>query len=113
MKILKPLTAILLLLTGIQVALAQGQQIERIIAIVDDSVVLSSELETRLEDVKMRFTDQTEQLPPDDVLREQLLERLIIENIQVQLADSYGINPTDAQVNQAFVQMANSQGFTP
>jgi peptidyl-prolyl cis-trans isomerase SurA len=113
MKILKPLTAILLLLTGIQVALAQGQQIDRIIAIVDDSVVLSSELETRLEDVKMRFTDQTEQLPPDDVLREQLLERLIIENIQVQLADRYGINPTDAQVNQAFVQMANSQGFTP
>ena len=113
MKILKPLTAILLLLTGIQVALAQGQQIDRIIAIVDDSVVLSSELETRLEDVKMRFTDQTEQLPPDDVLREQLLERLIIENIQVQLADRYGINPTDAQVSQAFAQMANSQGFTP
>ncbi len=113
MKILKPLTAILLLLTGIQVALAQGQQIDKIIAIVDDDVVLSSELETRLEDVKLRFADQTEQLPPDDVLREQLLERLIIESIQVQLASLFGISPSDAQVNEAFSQMANSQGFTP
>ena len=89
MKILKPLTAILLLLTSTQVALAQGQQIDKIIAIVDDSVVLSSELETRLEDVKLRFSDQTGQLPPDDLLREQILERLIIENIQVQLASRY------------------------
>jgi len=113
MKILKPLTAILLLLTSTQVALAQGQQIDKIIAIVDDSVVLSSELETRLEDVKLRFSDQTGQLPPDDVLREQILERLIIENIQVQLASRYGISPSDAQVNQAFSQMATSQGFTP
>jgi len=113
MKILKPLTAILLLLTSTQVALAQGQQIDKIIAIVDDSVVLSSELETRLEDVKLRFSDQTGQLPPDDVLREQILERLIIENIQVQLASRYGITPSDAQVNQAFSQMATSQGFTP
>jgi len=113
MKILKPLTAILLLLTSTQVALAQGQQIDKIIAIVDDSVVLSSELETRLEDVKLRFSDQTGQLPPDDVLREQILERLIIENIQVQLASRYGISPSDAQVNQAFSQMATSQGITP
>ncbi len=113
MKILKPLTAILLLLTSTQVALAQGQQIDKIIAIVDDSVVLSSELETRLEDVKLRFSDQTGQLPPDDLLREQILERLIIENIQVQLASRYGISPSDAQVNQAFSQMATSQGFTP
>ena len=113
MKILKPLTAILLLLTSTQVALAQGQQIDKIIAIVDDSVVLSSELETRLEDVKLRFSDQTGQLPPDDVLREQILERLIIENIQVQLASRYGISPSDAQVNQAFSQMATSQGVTP
>jgi len=113
MKILKPLTAILLLLTSTQVALAQGQQIDKIIAIVDDSVVLSSELETRLEDVKLRFSDQTGQIPPDDVLREQILERLIIENIQVQLASRYGISPSDAQVNQAFSQMATSQGFTP
>lgn len=113
MKIYKPLAAIFLLLTGIQAALAQGQQIDKIIAIVDDSVVLSSELETRLADVKLRFADQTEQLPPDDALREQLLERLIIESIQVQLAGRFGINPSDAQVNQAFSQMANSQGFTP
>ena len=113
MKILKPLSAILLLLTSTQVALAQGQQIDKIIAIVDDSVVLSSELETRLEDVKLRFSDQTGQVPPDDVLRDQILERLIIENIQVQLASRYGISPSDAQVNQAFSQMATSQGFTP
>lgn len=113
MNIYQSIAAVFLLLTGIQPAIAQGQQIDRVIAIVDDSVVLSSELETRVEDVKARFADQPQQLPPDDELREQLLERLIIETIQLQLAQRYGINPTDAQVNQSLAQMANSQGTSP
>ncbi|MEQ9566393.1 MAG: peptidylprolyl isomerase, partial [Pseudomonadales bacterium] len=113
MNIYKSFAALLLLLTGIQTAIGQGQEIDRVIAIVDDSVVLSSELESRLEDVKSRLGDQPQQLPADDVLREQILERLIIENIQLQMADRYGINPSENQVSQSFAQMANSQGLTP
>jgi len=113
MNIYKSFAAILLLLTGVQIAIAQGQEIDRVVAIVDDSVVLSSELETRLQDVKTRFANETQQLPSDDVLREQILERLIIENVQLQLADRYGINPTDNQLNESFARLASSQGVTP
>lgn len=113
MNTYQTLAAIFLLLTGIQTAFAQGEQIDRVIAIVDDSVVLSSELETRLQNVKARFADQPQQLPPDEELKEQLLERLIIETIQLQLAQRFGISPTEEQVNQSFAQMANSQGMSP
>ena len=92
---------------------SQVQKVDQVIAIVDDDIILSSELSNRLNSIKQRFGDRPEQLPPESILREQVLERLVSESIQLQLAERMGIYIEDEQVNQAFVQLAQGQGLTP
>lgn len=92
---------------------AQVQRVDKVVAIVDSDVVLASELDGRLGAIEARFVDQPEQLPPADILRQQVLERLITENIQLQMADRSGIYVGEQEINQAFAQLASGQGITP
>ena len=94
-------------------AYSQIAKVDKVIAIVDDDVVLSSELDSRVNSIKARFVDKPEQLPPEEVLRKQVLDRLISENIQIQLAQRGGIYISDEQVNQSFAQLAEGQGLNP
>ena len=66
---------------------ADYQRLEAIVAVVDDDVVLASELIARLETVRRSMRENNVQLPPGDVLVNQIMERLIIENIQLQEAE--------------------------
>lgn len=91
---------------------SQIQKMDKIVAVVDSGVVLESELTQRVASIKIRFANQPGQLPPEDILREQILERLISENIQIQMAERSGIYITDEQLSAAFTQLATSQGLT-
>lgn len=106
------LLATLLVITP-RLSLAQVQQIDSIVAVVDGDVVLSSELNYRIRSIKARFRETEAQLPPDSVLRTQVLDLLITERLQLSAAERVGIQIPDEQVNQTFAQMASNNGLTP
>jgi peptidyl-prolyl cis-trans isomerase SurA len=83
-----------------------GEPMDRVVAVVNDGVVLESELETETNDVSARLRGEKVQLPSNDVLREQVLDRLVLEEIQAQRADRAGIHVTDEQVNAALEDIA-------
>jgi peptidyl-prolyl cis-trans isomerase SurA len=102
------------------VALAQtrelsgsGVLLDRIAAIVNDGVVLTSELDEQTDAVIQRLREQNTELPPRNVLRRQILERLVVEEIQAQRADRLGIQVSDEMLNVALDDVAkrNNIGF--
>jgi len=103
-----------LLLAGICFASAlthsQIQTLDKIIAVVDDDIILQSDLAARVDMVKNQSKNM--RLPPDSVLRSQVLERLIVESIQMQLADRSGMRITDEQLNQTIQNIAKQNGLS-
>lgn len=89
------------------------QDVDRIVAIVNNDVVTATELEGRLADIKQKLIDERRgSLPPDDVLRRQLLDRLVIERIQLQLATQLGIQVTESDIDRATSRIAERGGMT-
>lgn len=86
--------------------------IDRIIAVVNNDVITANELDKRLAATKQQLAAQGIKLPPDDVLRRQLLERLVIEQIQLQLATQTGIRVTDQDVEQAIRTIAGRNNMS-
>ncbi len=85
---------------------SRGELLDRVVAIVNDGVVLNSELDTQVNEIKQRLQAQKVQLPAENVIREQVLERLVVETIQAQHADKAGIIVSDEQVNGAMEDIA-------
>ncbi|MBE0482415.1 MAG: peptidylprolyl isomerase [Bacterioplanes sp.] len=83
---------------------AQLQQLDFVVAQVDDDIILHSELQQRIEMIKRQNRGNT--LPNDALLRDQVLERMIIESIQLQMADRGGIRISEAQLNDALERIA-------
>ena len=92
---------------------SRGELLDRVVAVVNDGVVLHSELDTQIAEVTQRLRTQKVQLPAESVMREQVLERLVSETIQAQHADKAGIIVSDEQVNVALEDIAkrNSVAF--
>ncbi|WP_346949967.1 SurA N-terminal domain-containing protein, partial [Dyella sp.] len=78
-----------------------NQPLDRIVAVVDDGVILQSELNDAVRSVQQQYASQPGQLPPMDVLQRQVLDRLVLMKLQVQKADDQGIRVSDADVDQA------------
>lgn len=91
---------------------AEYQRLEAIVAVVDDDVVLASELIARLETVRRSIKENNLQLPPGDVLVNQIMERLIIENIQLQEAEKRGVTIDDETLARAVTEFAQSNNMT-
>lgn len=89
------------------------QPIDRIVAIVEDDVILQSELNDAVGAIQQQYASQPGQLPPIDVLRRQVLDRLILMKLQLQRADDQGIRVSDADVDQAVQNVANQNKMTP
>jgi len=87
-----------------------GQYIDGIVAVVDDGVVLKSQLDDQIADIIQRAQEQDMDLPPANELREQLLERLILTEIQLQRAERMGVFISDQMLNQAIGQIAAQNG---
>ncbi|MCZ6852799.1 MAG: peptidylprolyl isomerase [Gammaproteobacteria bacterium] len=83
---------------------ADYKELDGIVAIVDDDVVLASELMSRIAGVRQQFPGQ--QLPSDDILVSQIMERLIIESIQLQFADRRGMEVDDETLTRAVMGFA-------
>ncbi len=109
-----PVSVALILLTTAPLAeeLSEtGVFVDGVAAIVNEGVVLKSELNRQQDLIIMRATEQGMQLPPAHILREQVLERLINEEIQMQRASRIGIQISDQMLNTAIAQIAENAGF--
>jgi peptidyl-prolyl cis-trans isomerase SurA len=100
----------LLLLTG--VAQAEFTPLDGVAVVVDDDVILQSEIDKRIADVKFQFGQRGSPLPPDDILRRQVIEQLVMENLQLSLATRAGIRIDDKELNAALEDIARQNGMT-
>ncbi len=89
-----------------------GEFLDSVVAIVNDGIVLRSELENQLSLIISNLEQQGGQLPPIETIRENLLERLILERIQLQRADRYGIRVTDEILNNAIANVASNNNVS-
>jgi len=83
-----------------------GELLDRIAAIVNDGLVLKSELDAQMASVEKRLSEQKVELPSQSVLRQQVLDRLILQEIQLQRAKRIGLTITDEQLNSALQEIA-------
>lgn len=83
--------------------------LDHVAAIVDESVIMQSELDARMDSVKRQMGGK---MPPDSLLRPQVLERLILENIQLQMAERGGVQVSDQQLTDTVKRIAKQNGMT-
>jgi peptidyl-prolyl cis-trans isomerase SurA len=83
-----------------------GELLDRIAAIVNDGLVLKSELDAQMASVMKRLSEQKVELPSQSVLRQQVLDRLVLQEIQLQRAKHVGLTITDEQLNSALQEVA-------
>jgi peptidyl-prolyl cis-trans isomerase SurA len=83
-----------------------GEMLDRIAAIVNDGLVLKSELDSQMDSVTKRLVDQKIELPSQSVLKQQVLDRLIVQEIQMQRAKHVGLTISDEQLNGALQEIA-------
>jgi len=91
------------------IGIANARVIDRIVAVVDSGVVLASDVETRLNDLKTQAESRGNAVEINDELREQVLERLILEQAQVEMAKRRGLQIDDARVNETLLQIAKNR----
>ena len=89
-----------------------GEFLDGVAAIVNEGVVLKSELNRQADLIIQRAAAQGMELPPAHILMEQVLERLIVEEIQMQRASRIGIQISDQQLNVAISRIAENAGFS-
>ena len=87
--------------------------LDRIVAVVEDDVVLESELSRKLAEIKHNLARSDTRMPPDAILARQVLERLIIGKVQLHLAEKSGIRVDDETLRQAVLSIAQRNQMTP
>ncbi|MBR9909549.1 MAG: molecular chaperone SurA [Gammaproteobacteria bacterium] len=92
---------------------AATQLLDQVIAVVDNDVVMNSELEQRMQMVVSQLRANQTTLPPEEVLREQILEQLINESLQLQLGRRYGIQISDEELDATINRMREANQLSP
>ncbi len=95
-------------------ALAQAatQMLDQVVAIVDDDIIMASELRERLASISETIESRGLERPPEEILIRETLDRLILESIQVQKGVRVGVRISDAQLNAAMQRIAAQNGMT-
>ena len=102
-KILLPL----IILTSIPL-FSKIEVLDRVAIIVDDGIVMESQIKNNLEEMIARYDDQNIPKPEAKALREQVIEQLIIEELQLQMANRAGIRISDTELNETIGRIANN-----
>ncbi len=82
-------------------------KMDRIVAVVDQGVITEHELESRIRIVTAQIEKQGGELPPEKILQKQILERLISDRLQTQMAAQTGLRVDDAQLDKTIERIAN------
>ncbi len=94
-------------------ATSASQPLDRIVAVVNDDVILQSELNEALASVQQQYAGHTDQLPPVNVLQQQVLNRLVLMRLQTQKAQEQGVHVSDADIDQAVQGVAQQNKVSP
>ncbi|WP_372986123.1 peptidylprolyl isomerase [Marinobacter sp.] len=93
-------------------AQAERKLLDQVVAIVDDDVILQTELEARINTIIGRLQAQGTGLPPRDVLEQRVLDQLITESIQLQMADKMGMRISDNELNETMDNIARQNNMS-
>jgi peptidyl-prolyl cis-trans isomerase SurA len=93
-------------------AVSPAVSLDRIVAIVNDGVVTQNQLDAEMSSIKQQLEQANTPIPPTNQLRHQVLEHLIDQSLQLQLAKKAGIEVSDADVTKAIGDIANRNGLT-
>jgi len=91
---------------------SKGELLDRVAAVVNDGLVLQSELDEQVAVISQRLKQQKLELPPPSVLRQQVLERLVVQEIQLQRAKRMGVKIPDEALNSALQDVAERNKIT-
>jgi peptidyl-prolyl cis-trans isomerase SurA len=89
------------------------QPLDGIAAVVDEDVILQSELDRAVANILAQYAERRDQLPPPEVLRRQVLERLILLRLQTARAQSTGVRISDEEVDAAITNIARQNNASP
>ena len=112
---IRPLLALMVLFAqaaSAAVSPSAVTDLDRIVAIVNNDVITLTELEDRLVETRKQLTAERIAAPPEEVLRRQLLERMVIERVQLQLAAQLGIRVADSDIDRAMGEVARRNKMT-
>ena len=119
MKLIKNL-AVTLLFLGLIPSLVQADKkevltagpapMDKIEAVVNQEIILSSDIIRMQKSISSRYAEEGKALPEDRLLKQQILDKLITDRLQLQIADRMGLRINDAQVNQTLQEIAKKQG---
>ena len=101
------------LLFAASVHAQQTQPLERIVAVVDEDVILQTELDRAVANILAQYADRQNQLPPRHVLERQVLERLILVRLQTARAAATGVRVGDAEIDNAVNAIAQQNNLSP
>ena len=101
-----------LMLIPVSLTMAQIEMLDQVVAIVDDDIILASELQERIQGVRSTMESRGVDVPEDDVLVRETLDRLILDSIQLQLADRYGVRIPDQQLDESMTRLAQRNGLS-
>lgn len=90
----------------------RGILLDRVVAVVNDGILLQSQLEFQTAMIVQQLRAQGSQLPPQEVLEQQVLEQLIVEEVQMQRAQRLGVRVPDGMLNSALARVAERNGMS-
>ena len=90
---------------------AEIQLLDRIAVIVDDGVIMESQIKKQTADILEQYKIQNITPPSNEILREEIVEKLILDELQLQMATRVGIRISDAELNQTFIRIANGNNM--
>lgn len=91
---------------------AERKLLDQVVAIVDEDVILQTELEARINTITSRLSAQGTALPPRQILEERVLDQLITESIQMQMAERAGMRISDNELNETMANIAERNGMS-
>lgn len=113
MKLSKKFISALILATSLpSLSIAAEVQLDKIEAIVNEELILSSDLTTMKQDIVKRYQESGQSLPDQANLDKQILDKLISDRLQLQIADRVGLRISDTRVNQTLEEMAKNKNTT-
>ncbi|MET0045528.1 MAG: peptidylprolyl isomerase [Candidatus Thiodiazotropha sp. 6PLUC3] len=110
-----PLVSLFILLSLLitsSASLSAVKELDYIVAIVNDDVIAKSELDNKTREMLAQMTQKPTNLPPMQILQEQILERMIAKRLQLQAADRLGLRVDDATVTKAISNIAETNKIT-
>ncbi|EKK4021688.1 peptidylprolyl isomerase SurA [Cronobacter sakazakii] len=96
----------------VNTSFAAPQVVDKIAAVVNNGVVLESDVDGLMQSVKLNANQAGQQLPDDSTLRHQILERLIMDQIMLQMGQKMGVKISDEQLDQAIANIAKQNNMT-